>query len=42
MFLDNHDMWHFYSAGGCFMAFLALLTVDDDLLATERDQIEVF
>merc|ERR1719351_746693 len=34
-FYDNHDLWHFFSAAGVFMAFLALLTVDDDLLATE-------
>ena len=39
---DNHDLWHFFSAAGIFMAFLALLTVDDDLLATERNLIEVF
>ena len=41
-FSDNHDLWHFFSAAGVFMAFLALLTVDDDLLATEREDIEVF
>jgi len=41
-FYDNHDLWHFFSAAGVFMAFLALLTVDDDLLATEREDIEVF
>ena len=39
---DNHDIWHFFSAAGIFMVFLALLTVDDDLLATERNLIEVF
>ena len=41
-FSDNHDLWHFFSAAGVFMAFLALLTVDDDLLWTERSEIEVF
>ena len=41
-FYDNHDMWHFFSAAGVFTAFLALLTVDDDLLFVPRDNIDVF
>lgn len=41
-FYDNHDLWHFFSAAGIFMAFLALLTVDDGLLNTPRDKIPVF
>ena len=41
-FYDNHDMWHFFSAAGVFTAFLALLTVDDDLLFVPRDHIDVF
>ena len=41
-FYDNHDMWHFFSAAGVFMSFLALLTVDDDLLSVPREHIDVF
>jgi predicted membrane channel-forming protein YqfA (hemolysin III family) len=41
-FYDNHDLWHFFSAAGIFMAFMALLTVDDDLLHVPRDKIDVF
>jgi hypothetical protein len=41
-FYDGHDLWHFFSAAGIFMAFLALLTVDDDLLDVPRSDIEVF
>ncbi len=41
-FFDNHDLWHFTSAAAIFMAFLALLTVDDDLLTVPRNEIEVF
>ena len=41
-FYDNHDIWHFFSAAGIFMAFMALLTVDDDLLYVPRDKIDVF
>jgi len=41
-FFDNHDMWHFFSATALFLAFIFLLTIDDDLLLTDRDQIEVF
>ncbi len=41
-FYDNHDIWHFASAGAIFMAFLALLTLDDDYIARPRDEIEVY
>jgi len=41
-FFDNHDIWHFASASAIFTAFLALLTVDDDMLAVPREDIEVF
>ena len=35
-------MWHFFSSAAIFMAFLALLTVDDDYINVPRDNIEVF
>lgn len=41
-FYDNHDMWHFLSATALFLAFIFLLTIDDDLLITDRGHIEVF
>ena len=41
-FFDSHDLWHFFSASAVFMAFLGLLTVDDDLLYTARDEIDVY
>lgn len=41
-FYDYHDMWHLFSASGIFMAFMALLTMDDDLLDVPRDRIDVF
>ena len=41
-FFDSHDLWHFFSASAVFMASLGLLTVDDDLLDTPRDKIEVY
>merc|ERR1711974_336319 len=41
-FYDNHDLWHYFSAAGIFMAFLALLTIDDDILFVPRDKIDVF
>eukprot|EP00095_Tigriopus_kingsejongensis_P000166 maker-scaffold487_size158652-snap-gene-0.34 protein:Tk00166 transcript:maker-scaffold487_size158652-snap-gene-0.34-mRNA-1 annotation:"sid1 transmembrane family member 1" len=41
-FYDSHDTWHFLSASAIFMAFLALLTVDDDQLHVPREDIEVF
>ena len=41
-FYDNHDIWHFFSASGVFMAFMALLTLDDNLMVVPRDKIDVF
>jgi len=41
-FFDNHDMWHFFSATALFLSFIFLLTIDDDLLLTDREKIEVF
>ena len=41
-FYDNHDLWHFFSATGVFMAFLALLIVDDDIMIVPREEIDVF
>jgi len=41
-FFDNHDMWHFLSATSLFLAFIFLLTIDDDLLLTDRTKIIVF
>ena len=41
-FYDNHDLWHFFSGAGIFMTFMALLTIDDDLLFVPRNQIDVF
>ncbi len=38
-FYDNHDLWHFFSSAGVFVAFLAMLTVDDDILFVPRNQI---
>ena len=40
-FYDNHDLWHFFSGAGLFMAFLALLTLDDNLMFVPRDKIPV-
>ena len=41
-FYDNHDLWHFFSATGVFMGFLALLIVDDDIMIVPREEIDVF
>ena len=41
-FFDNHDMWHFTSATALFLAFIGLLTVDDDILFVQRNEIPVF
>ncbi|EFX79805.1 hypothetical protein DAPPUDRAFT_104074 [Daphnia pulex] len=41
-FYDNHDIWHFLSAGSLFFFFMTLLTLDDDLAYTPRDKIAVF
>ncbi len=41
-FYDHHDAWHLLSALGMFLTFMFLLTLDDDLHETPRDQIIVF
>ena len=41
-FYDSHDLWHFFSAAGIFMAFMALLNIDDDILFVPRDKIDIF
>ena len=41
-FYDNHDLWHFFSSTALFLAFLFLLTIDDDLMNTKRKQIKVY
>ncbi|XP_050302474.1 SID1 transmembrane family member 1-like [Anthonomus grandis grandis] len=41
-FYDYHDIWHFLSAIGMFFTFMVLLTLDDDLSHTHRNQIPVF
>jgi len=41
-FFDNHDMWHFLSSTSLFLAFLFLLTIDDDMFLIQRSDIKVF
>ncbi|CAL7951792.1 unnamed protein product [Xylocopa violacea] len=41
-FFDSHDIWHFLSALAMFFSFMALLTLDDDLIDVHRSQIPVF
>merc|ERR1711892_1423141 len=41
-FFDNHDKWHLLSSIGLFLSLLFLLTIDDDLIGTERRCIKVF
>ena len=41
-FYDNHDVWHFASAAAIFFAFLAMLTMDDDMITRPKSQIEVY
>ena len=41
-FYDSHDMWHFLSATAIFLAFLSLLTMDDDFIDVPKNQIDVF
>ena len=41
-FYDNHDIWHFLSSTALFLAFLFLLTIDDDLFDTRRKEIKVY
>ncbi len=41
-FFDNHDIWHFCSAGGLFFNFMMILTLEDENLDTEWENIDVF
>jgi len=41
-FFDNHDIWHFLSSTSLFLAFIFLLTIDDDMFLTKRTDIKVF
>ena len=41
-FFDNHDMWHFLSSTALFLAFIFLLTIDDDLFNINKEQIKVY
>lgn len=40
-FFDYHDVWHMLSAFGLFFGALMMLTLDDDLLTTQRKDIIV-
>ena len=42
LFFDNHDIWHFASAGGLFFMFMALLTLEDNNSETPWEEITVF
>ncbi|XP_059098452.1 SID1 transmembrane family member 1-like [Tigriopus californicus] len=39
---DNHDLWHMFSAAGLFFCFMMLMSLDDGLFYTPRDQIHIF
>ena len=39
---DNHDLWHFLSAGGLFYLFMFILTLEDYNRTQERYKIPVF
>ena len=41
-FFDNHDLWHFFSSTALFLAFIFLLTIDDDLFNIRRNEIKIF
>ena len=41
-FFDTHDLWHFLSAGGLFLNFLLVLTIDDGITDKPRDSIHIF
>ncbi|XP_070548986.1 SID1 transmembrane family member 1-like [Ptychodera flava] len=41
-FYDDHDIWHFLSAGALFFTFLTLLTIDDNLDGEGADDIAKF
>ena len=42
MFFDNHDLWHFASALGLFLIFMAVLTLEDNNCDTPWKEIRVF
>ena len=39
---DNHDLWHFLSAGGLFYGFMFILTIEDHNMSVSRNNIPVF
>ena len=39
---DNHDIWHIFSAGGLFFSYMMILTLDDGLFYTRREEIHIF
>lgn len=39
---DSHDAWHLASAAAMFLSFNMLLTVDDHVAATPREQLHTF
>ena len=41
-FFDNHDIWHFCSAGALFFIFLSVLTLEDNNFETPWSKIRVF
>lgn len=41
-FYDSHDLWHLASAAAMFLCYNLLLTVDDALHLTPRNEIPVF
>lgn len=42
LIFDNHDLWHFFSAGGLFNLFMFILTLEDNNRAQPRNKIPVF
>lgn len=41
-FFDNHDIWHLLSAPALYFTFMLLLCLDDDLVQTSQENINVF
>ncbi|KAL7064776.1 hypothetical protein AAHC03_05865 [Spirometra sp. Aus1] len=41
-FYDVHDVWHFLSSISMFFSFMSIMTLDDDLVTTPRNNIPVF